>query len=105
MEMLSFTEKFVGRALVGCFNYDFELLWRGGYFLQLCHLGWMSNFTFCIHITEHMNEIEVKCENRIVNKISDKITTFERNLQFCEQQMWSNNDTLPNFEIGNAYVS
>jgi hypothetical protein len=86
MEMLSFTVKLVGRLSIGCLSYDWIIM-KGEYFLQLRHLG--------IHIIQHMNEMNVKCANCIINETSDKTTKFEGDFQLCERRLWSNNNTLP----------
>jgi len=56
---------------------------KGKPFPQLCDYEWICDIAFCTEQTKRMNDLNIHLQavNHLINKIYDKVTTFERKLR------------------------
>ncbi|XP_076645577.1 general transcription factor II-I repeat domain-containing protein 2-like [Halictus rubicundus] len=68
-------------------------------FSQFDDKDWMCDFAFCVDITQHLNELNIKLQgkNKLVTEMFDKIKAFEQKLKIWNQQLKSNSTV--NFAI------
>ncbi|XP_076643549.1 general transcription factor II-I repeat domain-containing protein 2-like [Halictus rubicundus] len=77
------------------FNTEVRWLSRGmkdNPFSQFDDKGRMCDFVFCVDITQHLNELNIKLQgkNKLVTEMFDKIKAFEQKLKIWNQQLESN---------------